>query len=69
MTEKQDDRDYIERGDQAGKRRAECIDIRKDFEVHTWARRFGVSDYRIKEAVRTAGPFAEDVAAALGKSL
>ncbi|UKT62585.1 DUF3606 domain-containing protein [Pedobacter mucosus] len=39
----------------------ETIDINENFDVENWSERFGVSGDKLKQAVDTVGPFAEEV--------
>ena len=45
------------------------INTSEDYEVRDWAKKFGVSEDRLREAVRRVGPVASDVARQLGKAL
>jgi hypothetical protein len=44
------------------------INIHEDYELHYWAKKFGVSPDRLKSAVKKAGVMADDVARELGKA-
>lgn len=52
--------------DSVGKRDRERINIREHFEVFDWATKFGVSQERLKEAVKKVGPMVADVKKELG---
>jgi hypothetical protein len=52
-----------------GKPDRDRINISEHYEVSDWARRFSVSEERLRAAVKKAGPMAKDVAKELGKSL
>jgi hypothetical protein len=43
------------------------IKVNDPYEVHHWAKVFGVTDFDVAIAVRAAGPKPQDVALALGK--
>jgi hypothetical protein len=45
------------------------INTSEDYEVRDWAKKFGVSEDRLREAVKKVGPVASDVARQLGKQL
>lgn len=42
------------------------ISLSQDYEVRDWAKKFGVSEEALREAVGRVGPQADDVARALG---
>ena len=44
------------------------IDLHQPYEIGYWARRFGVSELKLAEAIERVGTNAEDVAIELGKS-
>jgi hypothetical protein len=52
-----------------GKPDRDRINTGEDYEVRDWAKKFGVSEDRLRQAVQKVGPMAKDVAKALGKSL
>ncbi|HTI86301.1 MAG TPA: DUF3606 domain-containing protein [Alphaproteobacteria bacterium] len=52
-----------------GQRDRDRIDIEDEYDIRHWSQRFNVSADKLKAAVDKAGPVAEDVAKALGKSL
>ena len=37
------------------------IDVNEAYEVQYWSKKFNVSEHRLKEAVQSVGPMAEDV--------
>ena len=43
------------------------INVNEDYEVRDWAKKFGVSPDRLKEAVKKVGPMAQDVGNELNK--
>jgi hypothetical protein len=43
------------------------INIEEDYERRDWAKKFGVSEQRLREAVRKVGPMAQQVAEELNK--
>ena len=45
------------------------INTSEDYEVRDWAKKFGVSEDRLREAVKKVGPVASDVARQLGKTM
>jgi hypothetical protein len=49
--------DKTKRGGQDRKR----VDVNEDYELRDWSEKFGVSQERLKEAVRTVGDKAADV--------
>lgn len=42
------------------------INVHEDYELRRWAREFGVSEQRLKDAVKKVGTMAKDVAKELG---
>jgi hypothetical protein len=53
----------------AGRPDRDRINLNEDYEVRDWAKKFGVSEDTLRQAVKKAGPAASDVAKQLGKSL
>lgn len=45
------------------------INLAEEYEVRDWAKKFGVSPERLKEAVQKVGPMAQDVGDELNKPL
>lgn len=45
------------------------INTSEDYEVRDWAKKFDVSEDRLREAVKKVGPVASDVARQLGKTI
>jgi hypothetical protein len=43
------------------------ININEDYEVRDWAKRFGVSEKQLREAVQRVGPMVKDVEQHLGR--
>jgi len=52
-----------------GKPDRDRIGLSEDYEVRDWAKKFSVSEERLRQAVKKVGPMAKDVAKELGKSL
>jgi len=52
-----------------GKADRDRININEPYEVRDWAKKFGVSEDRLVQATKKAGPMAAAVAKELGKSL
>ena len=51
----------------AGKADRIRINVNEDYELRDWAKKFGVSPERLKEAVKKVGPMAQDVGNELSK--
>jgi len=45
------------------------INVNEDYERRDWAKKFGVSEQRLREAVQKVGPMAQNVAEELDKPL
>jgi hypothetical protein len=45
------------------------INVNEDYELRDWAKKFGVSPERLKQAVKKVGPMAQDVGNELNKPL
>ena len=45
------------------------INVEEDYERRDWAKKFGVSEQRLREAVRKVGPMAQKVAEELNRPL
>jgi hypothetical protein len=45
------------------------INVEEDYERRDWAKKFGVSEQRLREAVRKVGPMAQKVAEELNKAV
>jgi AraC-like DNA-binding protein len=43
------------------------ININEDYKVRDWAKRFGVSEKQLREAVQRVGPMVKDVEQHLGR--
>ena len=37
------------------------INLHEDYEVHDWAKKFGVTPYQLREAVKAVGPESKNV--------
>ena len=46
---------------QSGGQDRKRINVNEDYELRDWAKKFGVSPERLKEAVASAGTWADDV--------
>ena len=57
-----DDKSLIGRADR------ERINVHEDYELRSWSRKFGVTRWEVKAAVRKVGPMARDVARQLGSN-
>jgi hypothetical protein len=44
------------------------INVHEDYELRYWAEKFGVTQERIRQAVKTSEPMVKDITALLGKS-
>ena len=53
----------------AGKADRDRINVKEDYELRHWAKKFDVTPERLKQAVKTSGPIVKDIAALLGKKL
>jgi hypothetical protein len=53
----------------SGKPDRDRINVDEAYELRYWSKRLGVSEAAIRDAVRTAGPMAADVARVLGRSV
>lgn len=53
----------------AGKSDRDRINVKEDYELNYWAKKFGVAPERLRQAVKTSGPMVKDIAALLGKKL
>ena len=52
-----------------GKPDRDRINVEEDYELREWAKKFGVTPERLKQAVKTSGPMVKDISALLGKKL
>jgi hypothetical protein len=52
-----------------GKPDRDRINVEEEYELHAWAKKFGVSPERLKQAVKTSGPMVRDIEALLGKTV
>ena len=50
-----------------GKPDRDRINVNEPYELRDWAKHFGVSEEKIKEAVKKVGPMVKDVQKYLGK--
>ena len=52
-----------------GKPDRDRINVEEEYELHAWAKKFGVTPERLKQAVKTSGPMVRDIEALLGKTV
>ena len=45
-----------------GKPDRDRINVKEDYELNHWAKKFGVTPERLKQAVKTSGPVVKDIA-------
>jgi predicted DNA-binding protein YlxM (UPF0122 family) len=52
-----------------GKPDRDRINVDEDYELSEWAKKFGVTPERLRQAVKTSGPMVKDIEALLGKHI